>query len=88
MKTRSFREIRREFPTEYLVLVDPEEVEISDHQVEIIGAKYVHAYVDGKEMLEAYRDLKKKGLNITFCTPNYTDRFIVEQVPSLRVMGA
>ena len=88
MKTKSFQEIRKEHPDQFLVLVDPEEKQVAPNFVEVTGAKYVHAYDDGTEMMEAYRDLRKKGLNVTFCTPNYRESFIIEQIPSLRVHGS
>ena len=87
MKIKTFQEIRSEYPNEFLVLIDPEEVRLADREVEITGARYVQAFKDGNEMLDAYRDLKNKGLKVTMCTPFYKDRFIVEQVPSARVMG-
>jgi hypothetical protein len=87
MKIQSFQEIRRDYPTQFLVLIDPEEVRLSEREIEVTGARYVQAYADGNEMLEASRDLKKKGLKVTMCTPNYQGRFVIEQVPSARVMG-
>jgi hypothetical protein len=87
MRIRSFQDIRREYPSQFLVLIEPEEVRLSERELEVTGAAYVQAYENGNEMLEAYRDLKNKGLKVTMCTPHYQERFIIEQVPSARVMG-
>jgi hypothetical protein len=68
------------------VLFDPEEKEIGPDKVEVITASDVSVYETGDEMFEAYRRLKREGRSVTFCTPHYRDHFVVEQVPSRRVI--
>ena len=87
MKIISFKKIREEHPDKFLVLVDYEEKELSLGEVEILGAEYYHVYDDGMDMFNAYRDLKKKGQKVVFCTPDYVDRFVMERRPSMRVLG-
>ncbi|MEM9490408.1 MAG: hypothetical protein AAGC55_14775 [Myxococcota bacterium] len=88
MKRMTFREIRERYPDQFLVLFDPEENVISADQIEVTGAGDVSAFDSGDEMFQTYRKLKREGRHVTFCTPHYKDRFIVEQVPSRRVIGS
>lgn len=85
METKSFREIRKQYPDQFLVLVDYEADELPSGEIEVTGAKYVHAYESGREMYDAYRDLCKKGQQAVFVTPFYQDSFKMEQRFSMRV---
>ncbi len=87
MDTKSFKDIRKQYPNDddFLVLVDCETRELSTGELEVLGAKYVHAYKSGKEMYEAYKDLAKKLPNVFFVTPSYKDNFIMEQRFSMRL---
>ena len=87
METRSFKDIRKQYPNDddFLVLVDCETRELSTGELEVTGAKYVHAYKTGKEMYEAYKDLAKKGLDVRFLLPSYKDSFIMEQKFSMKL---
>ena len=87
MDTIPFRKIRAEHPDKFLVLVDYEQNDLSPTQFEVLGAKFYHVYDTGKDMFDAYRDLKKKGLKVMICTPDYQDRFVVERRFSARVFG-
>lgn len=87
METIPFKKIRQDNPDKFLVLVDYEEQELPSGEVEILGARYFHAYDAGMDMFNAYRDLKKKGQKVLFCTPDYQDRFIMERRPVMRVLG-
>ena len=87
METKSFKEIREQYPNDddFLVLVDCETRELPSGELEVLGARYVHAYKSGKEMYAAYKDLAKKGLNVHFLLPSYKDAFIIEQRFSMRL---
>ena len=87
METRSFKDIRKQYPNDddFLVLVDCETRELATGELEVTGAKYVHAYKTGREMYDAYRDFTKKGLKALFVTPLYKDSFIMEKRFSMRV---
>ena len=85
METRSFQDIRKQFPSDFLVLVDYESHELPTGEIEVTGAKYVHAYKTAREMYDAYRDLSRKGLNVLFVPPRYQDSFIMEQRFSMRL---
>ena len=87
MARMTFREIRRQFPDQFLVLFDPEEKAVSADQIEVTGARDVRAFDNGDAMFQAYRQLKREGHHVTFCTPHYKDHFIVEQVPLRRIIG-
>lgn len=88
MESKSFQEIRQQYPSQFLVLVDPDEQKIGPSTVEVVGAKDVHAYESGEEMFAAYKDFRKQGLNVRFCTPQYKDKFLVEQIPTLGIFGS
>ncbi len=85
MKTRTFLDIRKQFPNEFLVLVDCETHNLPTGEIEVTGAKYVHAYKNAREMYDAYRDLSRKGLNVLFVPSRYKDSFIMEQRFSMRL---
>ena len=87
MEVTSFKKIREEHPGKFLVLVDYDENELSTGKIEILGARYYHAYDTITEMYDAYRDLKKKGQKVVICTPDYQDHFVIERRPSMRVFG-
>lgn len=87
MEAKSFKEIRKQYPNDddFLVLVDCDSRELPTGELEVLGARYVHAYKTGREMYDAYRDLAKKGLNVHFLLPSYKDNFIMEQRFSMRL---
>jgi hypothetical protein len=87
METKSFKEIRKQYPNDddFLVLVDCDTRVLPTGELEVLGAKYVHAYKTGREMYDAYRDLAKKGLDAHFLLPSYKDNFIMEQRFSMRL---
>ena len=85
MQVIPFKEIRKKYPEEFLVLLDCESKELPSGELEITGAKFAQTYANGKEMYDAYRHLFKKGLNVFFATPAYKDSLIMEQRTSLRL---
>lgn len=87
MQTITFQEIRKLYPDDFLVLIEPEENQVSVNEVEVTGAKEVKAYKTGNEMYQVYKELKKSGVKATFCLPDYKDRFIIQQIPSMRIFG-
>lgn len=87
MESKTFKEIRRQFPNQFLVLIDPEEKHIDANWIEVTGAKETYAYSSGDEMLQVYQDLKKKGKKVRFCTPDYQDDFKIEQIRTLGVFS-
>jgi hypothetical protein len=87
MDIRSFQEIRKQFPNEFLILVHPREVQIDQHWIEVTGAEEVIAFDSGEEMFREYKELKKKDQQIRFCTPYYKEKFTIEQIPTLGIYG-
>lgn len=85
MKTKSFKDIRTQYPDEFLVLVDYESRDLPSGDIEVVGAKYVHVYKSGSEMYEAYRDLTKKGFKAVFVPPHYKNSFVMEKRYSMRI---
>jgi len=88
MESKSFQEIRQQYPSQFLVLVDPEEQKIGPSTIEVVGAMNVYAYESGEEMFAAYKDFRKQGISVRFCTPQYKDKFLVEQIPTLGIFGS
>lgn len=89
METKSFKQIRSQYPGEddFLVLVDCETRDLPSGEMEVLGAKHVEPFKDFKAMYEAYRDYKKKGLDAWFVIPSYKESFIMEQRASVRRFG-
>jgi len=89
MKTKSFKEIRTQYPNDddFLVLVDCETRDLPSGELEVLGAKHVEPFKDFKEMYNAYRDYRKKGLDAHFVIPLYKENFILEQQVSVRRLG-
>lgn len=89
MRTKSFKEIRAAYPNndDFLVLVDCETRHLPSGELEVLGAKHVEPFKDFKEMYNAYRDYRKKGLDAHFLIPTYKENFIIEQQVSVRRLG-
>lgn len=87
MKTRTFKDIRKEFPDDFLVLVDCESRELETGELEILGAKHVETFKEFRSMYDSYRDYRKKGLDAWFVLPQYKDSCVMEQRFSGRIMG-
>ena len=89
MKSKSFKEIRAQYPNDddFLVLVDCETRDLPSGELEVLGAKHVEPFKDFKEMYDAYRDYKRKGLDAWFVIPSYKDSFIMERQVSARRLG-
>ncbi len=56
-------------------------------ELEVLGAKHVEPFKDFKEMYDAYRDYRKKGIDAWFVIPSYKDSFIMEKQISVRRLG-
>jgi hypothetical protein len=89
METKSFKEIRNQYPgdDDFLVLVDCETRNLPSGELEVLGAKHVEPFKDFKEMYNSYRDYRKKGLDVHFVIPMYKDNFIIKQEVSVRRLG-
>jgi hypothetical protein len=89
METKSFKEIRSQYPADddFLVLVDCETRNLPSGELEVLGAKHIEPFKDFKEMYNAYRDHRKKGLDVLFVIPSYKDSFIMKQQISVRRLG-
>ena len=87
MAKQTFKEIRSRYPSQFLVLIDYDERELSSGAVEITCADDVRAFDDGNEMLRSCQALNESGVKAIYCTPNYKDRFVVQQETCLRVMA-
>ena len=80
---KTFKEIREQYPTEFLLLFDCEEQQSGPMEIEVLGAKEVQASESGDEMWARFQELQRQGVNVHFCTPQYTDRFQIKQIPML-----
>ena len=85
MSTISFKEIRQRYPNDFLVLLDFDEEELPSGQIQVTGADEVRAFDSGSEMYDTYRELKRQGRKVLFCTPNYRQSFVIEKVASARL---
>ena len=87
MSSVTFEEIRKCYPSSFLVLLDYKEKKLPSGKVEVTSAGEVRAFDTGVEMYNSYRELKKQGRSVLFCTPNYRENFVIGQIPSMRVLG-
>ena len=89
MKTKSFKEIREQYPgdDDFLVLVDCETRELPSGELEVLGAKHVEPFKEFKAMYDAYKDYRKKGLEAWFVIPSYKESFIMERRFSHKRLG-
>lgn len=84
---KTFQEIRKIFPTGFLLLENYVERTVSPTEAEICGAESFKNYKTLKEVLEAYKNTRKSGKQVLFCTPKYIDSFIIKVQPSARILG-
>lgn len=80
MSIKTFKEIRKEYPDEYLILIDPEEKALDKFEVEITGARAVEAYGDHKDMANAYWAHRARGNRVSFATPAARERLVIDRV--------
>lgn len=87
MISRTFKEIRQEFPDNFLVLVDCESRELATGEFEILGAEHVETFKEFRKMYDSYRDYRKKGLDAWFVLPQYKESCVMQQRFSVRILG-
>ena len=74
-------EIRKQHPDKFILIGDIVEEKISDNQSQVIEAKVLEVYEDGKEIMKAYSQYKQKGLEVLYTLPTTPEEFIVKNVP-------
>ncbi len=77
-------EIRRLHPDKFILIGDIKEERISESQSKIVEGKILEISDSGKEIMQAYRNYKKKGLNVLYSLPATPEEFIVKNVPFSR----
>lgn len=87
MPKQSFVDIRTRYPKSYLLLLDYDETQLPSGEVEITAAQDAIAFDSGDEMLDEYKRLRQSGRKVMFCSPDYTEKLVVERRPSMRVLG-
>jgi len=86
MMKMKWSEIRREYPGKFILLGDISEEKISDTTCRILEGKILKISDDAKEIRDAYRDYKKKGMNVIYSLPNTSEDFIIENVPFMGIL--
>ena len=74
-------EIRKQYPDKFILIGDIVEERISENQSKVIEAKILEVADDGKEIMQAYRLYKQKGLEVLYTLPTTPEEFIVKNVP-------
>ena len=74
-------EIRKQYPDKFILIGDIIEEKISETHSRIIGGKVLKISDEGKEIRQAYQQLKKEDKNILYSLPTTPEEFIVEDVP-------
>lgn len=70
MPKQTFKEIRAQYPSEFLVLLEYDEDTLPDGKIDVIAAKEVQYFESGEEMREAYKQLKKPRRRLLSVHPN------------------
>lgn len=83
----TFKEIRKRHPDKFLVLLNCVEERVSSNSIRIVDAEEARAFETFQDMYRAYKVLRKENRATRFCTPAYIDELVLEQIPSLGVMG-
>lgn len=74
-------DIRQQYPGKFILLGDLVEEKISDTKSRIVAANILKVSDDDKEIREAYKEYKRKGMNVLYSLPSTPQEFIVENVP-------
>ena len=74
-------EIRKQYPDKFILIGDIIEEQISETQSKIVEAKILKVSDNGKEIRKAYRQCKKKGMEVLYSLPTTPEEFIVENEP-------
>ena len=74
-------EIKKQYPHKFILLGDIVEERISENQSKIIEAKVLEIRNNGKEIMQAYRQYKQKGVDVLYSLPTTPEEFIVRNVP-------
>lgn len=74
-------DIRQQYPGKFILLGDPVEEKISNTKSKIIAGKILKVSDNDKEIRKAYKEYKRKGMNVLYSLPSTSQEFVVENVP-------
>ena len=75
-----WKEIRKQYPDQFILLGDLVEEQISPTRSKINEGEILKVSENAKEIRRAYQAYKQKGLNVLYSLPNTPEEFIVENV--------
>lgn len=73
--------IKRQYPNKFILIGDIIEEKISDNKSKILEGKVLEIRDNGKDIMKAYQDYKKKGFEVLYSIPSTTEEFIIKNVP-------
>lgn len=73
--------IKRQYPNKFILIGDIIEGKISDNKSKILEGKVLEIRDNGKDIMKAYQDYKKKGFEVLYSIPSTTEEFIIKNVP-------
>ena len=74
-------EIKKRYPDKFILLGDLVEEKISENQSKIIEANVLEIRDSGKDIMQAYRQYKKQGMEVLYSLPTTPEEFIIRNVP-------
>ena len=74
-------EIKKRYPDKFLLIGEIVEEHISETQSKITDAKVLEVRDNGKDIMQAYRQYKQKGIEVLYSLPTTPEEFIVRNVP-------
>ncbi len=81
-----WNEIKRRYPTDFILLDDIEEEKVDDNKYRVLGGTVVEISKDIKQIMRLYNELKQQGRNVLYTLPSTPDDFIIEDVPFMGIL--
>jgi len=81
-----WNEIKRQYPTDFILLDDIEEEKVDDNKYRVLGGTVVEISKDIKQIMRLYNELKQQGRNVLYTLPSTPDDFIIEDVPFMGIL--
>ncbi len=73
--------IKRQYPEKFILIGDIIEEKISEHKSKILEGNVLEISDNGKDIMKAYQNYKKKGFEVLYSLPSTPEEFIIKNVP-------
>lgn len=78
--------IKRQYPDKFILIGDIIEEQISENKSKILEGKVLEISDNGKDIMKAYQNYKKKGYEVLYSLPSTQEEFIIRNVPTKRIL--